>query len=142
SCPDPTRPACQHSGVLAGACTECSATNGSRCGGAKPICLTDLGICGCKSSDGDSECGNATSGVVCSSPSAGICEPGCSVAPGRNGCPAPETCSDPDGGIGFCQAGCNGNGDCTVAPLLRCDQPAHTCVQCLGDTDCTRPLLC
>jgi uncharacterized repeat protein (TIGR01451 family)/MYXO-CTERM domain-containing protein len=143
SCPDPARPACQHSGILSGACTECSATNTTRCGGAKPQCLTDLGICGCSSSDGDSECGGSMSGIICSAPSAGICVPGCSVAPGRNNCPSTEQCSDLDGGVGVCvDRPCTRDNQCTTAPLTHCDVPIMTCVQCVVDRDCAEPFVC
>src|SRR5439155_12180939 len=103
----------------------------------------DLGICGCTDRDGDAECGGAASGFICSGP-AGICVPGCSVAAGRNGCPAGLVCSDQTGGVGICVAGCQNQSDCRTAPFLRCDTNGAPpiCVQCLVDGDCTAPLVC
>lgn len=47
SCTTPGLAACQTSGALAGSCTECSSTDTSACGGAKPVCLAASGTCGC-----------------------------------------------------------------------------------------------
>ncbi|HVR64308.1 MAG TPA: hypothetical protein VMU50_20550 [Polyangia bacterium] len=144
SCADPARPYCQTTGALAGACTQCTAAHADLCGGAKPRCLTDLGICGCSNLAGDGDCGNKTSGLVCNG-AAGICVPGCSAAPGRNGCPAGQTCSDTSGGVGACSptGGCAINGDC-VLPTTACDTSVtpHQCVQCLSDAACALPLVC
>lgn len=143
SCPDPKLPACQKSGPLTGACTECSATNATLCTGARPQCLTDLGFCGCSDRDGDSECGGPMSGIICNGP-AGACVPGCSEAPMRNRCPAGQTCSVMGGGVGVCMvAACNADTDCKD-PRPRCDlaQNPHQCVQCLADADCKGGFVC
>ena len=146
SCPDPARPACQRAGALAGACTECSATNASRCGGIRPQCLTALGLCGCSDSDGDSECGGPMSGIVCSGP-AGTCIPGCSSAPGRNRCPVPLVCSGetPPARPGMCvlPPGCASDAQCPP-PRPICDLSVipRVCVQCLTDAQCMAPLVC
>jgi MYXO-CTERM domain-containing protein len=141
SCPDPERPACQRSGPLRGACTECTSTNGTLCGGVKPVCLPDLGICGCAADD--RACGAADSGLVCSGPG-GVCVPGCGTAP-RNGCPTGQTCVDVTSGVGQCSGGtCQSEADCH-SPLDHCDQstgPNGRCVQCVFDTDCDAPLIC
>jgi uncharacterized repeat protein (TIGR01451 family)/MYXO-CTERM domain-containing protein len=142
-CTDPNRPACHASGNLAGACTECSANNPSLCGGNEPICLASIGTCGCTDVDGDSECGAADSGIICNGP-AGVCVPGCSVAPTRNNCPSSQFCSDQSGAVGTCSSQpCVTDADCTP-PLTRCDTsvPLHVCVQCLSNADCTSPLIC
>jgi uncharacterized repeat protein (TIGR01451 family) len=145
SCSDPARPACQRGGALAGACTECSATNATRCGGAKPQCLLALGLCGCSAADGDAECGGPMSGVICNAAVAGICVPGCSEAPMRNRCPAGQTCAPPGAAVGTCVAAgaCNGDGDC-AAPRPRCDLAAapRACVQCLTGAHCPPPQVC
>jgi hypothetical protein len=139
SCPDPARPACQKTGPLAGACTECSATNATLCVGAQPQCGTATGLCGCST---DAACGGATSGLVCSGPN-GFCTPGC--GPGRNGCPGTETCVDVVAGLGRCApaTGCLVDGDCS-APLRRCDatEGAGRCVQCFANADCAAPFVC
>ncbi len=144
SCADPARPYCQPSGALAGACTECTGTHPQLCGGAKPRCLTDLGLCGCSNVNGDGDCGGLTSGLICNGP-AGICVPGCSAASGRNGCPVGQTCSNVSGGVGTCSpvGGCTINGDCVV-PTTACDTSVtpHQCVQCLSDGACAMPLVC
>ncbi len=144
SCIDPPRPACQTAGNLVGACTECSAANATRCAASKPQCLVNLGLCGCTDTDGDSECGGSTSGIVCNGP-AGSCAPGCSTAAGRNNCPAGQVCSDQTGKVGTCNTplGCQSNADC-IAPRPVCDTAANprVCVQCLMDGQCTMPLIC
>ena len=142
-CNNPVAPACQTSGALFGACTECSATNDGLCILNKPDCLTTIGICGCTDTDGDSECGGANSGVICSGP-VGTCVPGCSTAPGRNDCPVTSFCSDQTGGVGTCSPQpCLVDGDCS-APLPVCDTTPtpHVCVECLDDLDCAAPLIC
>lgn len=137
---DAKTPACNGSGPLAGACTECSASNKKLClAPSKPECLTTLGLCGCDALDGDSECGDSMSGLVCNA-GVGICIPGCSTAPLRNGCPTGQTCSRMDGTIGICAVPmCSGDGDC-ANPTPRCDMSnPRACVQCLGDGDCKVP---
>jgi uncharacterized repeat protein (TIGR01451 family) len=142
SCPDPRFPACQTTGPLAGACTECSGTNAALCTGQKPQCLTDLGLCGCSDADGDAECGGPMSGVVCNA-RAGICIPGCSDAPMRNRCPAGQTCAAQPAAIGICMmpAGCATDAEC-AAPRPKCDVGPKACVQCLADGDCGQGFLC
>jgi len=143
SCPDPERPACQRSGALRGACTECTSTNSVLCGGVKPVCVADLGVCGCAGATDDRSCGAADSGLICSGPG-GLCVPGCGTSP-RNGCPTGQTCLDIVSGVGQCSgAMCHADVDCR-APLAHCDLsngPDGRCVQCLFDTDCDAPLIC
>jgi uncharacterized repeat protein (TIGR01451 family)/MYXO-CTERM domain-containing protein len=140
---DPQTPACQPSGALAGSCTQCSASNPSLCGGTTPECLASLGVCGCSSTDGDSECGAVDSGIICNGP-AGECVPGCSKATGRNDCPSSQYCSDQTGAVGVCRGQpCNVDGDCS-SPLPRCytaPEP-NECVQCITDSDCPSSMLC
>ena len=47
ACPTSALPACRSSGTLAGRCTECSGTNGTRCasGYSSAVCVA-LGVCG------------------------------------------------------------------------------------------------
>jgi MYXO-CTERM domain-containing protein len=143
SCADPDRPACQRLGALRGACTECSATNAALCGGVKPVCVADLGVCGCAGPSDDRSCGAADSGLICSR-AGGFCVPGCGPAP-RNGCPTGQSCLDVMNGVGQCSgAMCHADADCR-APLAHCDLsggPDGHCVQCLFDTDCDAPLVC
>jgi uncharacterized repeat protein (TIGR01451 family) len=142
-CLDPARPACNTVLPLAGACTECTMTNTSKCGGAKPQCQTQVGLCGCSDKDGDSECGGNLSGVICNGP-VGICTPGCSGAPMRNGCPPPQTCIPPNGPVGVCNVpACQSDLNCSI-PRRKCDLTATpaTCVGCLMDTDCTAGYVC
>jgi MYXO-CTERM domain-containing protein len=131
-CTNPAFPACQTSGPLAGSCTECSATNGTQCtaGGPTPTCLPTVGVCGCTT--------NAVCGPnqICNGqPPA--CTPGCIT--GTKDCTGGLTCTVQDGGIGVCTAPCTGNVDCPTNPNRVCKNPgaAGTCVQCLGDPDCT-----
>jgi MYXO-CTERM domain-containing protein len=149
-CTDPALPACQTAaGDLQGQCTECSAANDSLCGvdvtngpqnANEPECLTALGTCGCTDTDGDSECGNATSGRICNGP-VGVCTDGCSTAQGRNDCPTTKFCSDQTGAVGTCQTHCNTDADCTTAPELVCNTTPvpHVCVECTeqNKTNCS-----
>ncbi|HTB56634.1 MAG TPA: isopeptide-forming domain-containing fimbrial protein [Polyangia bacterium] len=139
SCPDPSRPACQASGSLAGACTECSPSNAGKCAGEKPECLP-TGLCGC---DADPACGGPMSGMICSGPN-GVCTPGCGTAP-RNDCPTGMTCANIVNGTGTCgtSSGCTLDSDCT-SPLPRCNVATTSgqCVQCLTDADCPAPFVC
>ncbi|HVJ20769.1 MAG TPA: DUF3344 domain-containing protein, partial [Polyangiaceae bacterium] len=140
---DPLKPACQSAGVLDGSCGECSSTNDDLCTGNTPQCLESSATCGCSDTDGDSECGAADSGMVCSS-AAGLCIAGCSTAPQRNDCPADQICSKQDGTVGECiDQPCNDNDDCS-SPTPVCDEVSspHQCVQCMVDGDCTAPLVC
>ncbi|WP_394845965.1 hypothetical protein LZC95_00695 [Pendulispora brunnea] len=153
-CAAPT-PACN-----AGQCAECSATNQGQCSGRSPACVLPAGICGCEN---DGQCGNATSGLLCTRPapasgSAPYCRSGC--ATGRNGC-------DTDNGYAcnngqctkLCALGaqctspprdqcrllvltltcleCEADQDCAAKPgATVCDTTSHSCVQCNVDTDC------
>jgi MYXO-CTERM domain-containing protein len=143
---DPRFPACHVTGLLTGACTECSTSNRTLCRnpGPKPECLLNLGFCGCSATDGDSECGDLMSGIVCNAP-VGICVPGCSTMPGRNGCPAMQTCNVPAGQpIGACVVGeCTTDADCR-SPLPKCDTATvpRQCRGCLVDLDCLSPFVC
>jgi uncharacterized repeat protein (TIGR01451 family) len=142
-CIDPARPACNTVPPLTGACTECSMTNVSKCGGAKPQCQTQVGLCGCSDKDGDSECGGNLSGIICNGP-VGICTPGCSGAPGRNGCPPPQVCIPPNGPVGVCNVPpCTSDLNC-ANPRRKCDLAANpaTCVGCLMDSDCNAGYVC
>jgi MYXO-CTERM domain-containing protein len=143
SCPDPERPACQRAGPLRGACTECTTTNAAQCGGVKPVCVSDLGVCGCAGASDDRSCGASDSGLICSG-AGGLCVPGCGPSP-RNGCPTGQSCLDVTNGVGQCSgAMCHTDTDCRQ-PLAHCDLGGGTdgrCVQCLFDTDCDAPLVC
>jgi uncharacterized repeat protein (TIGR01451 family)/MYXO-CTERM domain-containing protein len=142
-CIDPSRPACNTQLPLAGACTECSMTNVTKCGGNKPICVTQVGLCGCTDKDGDSECGGNLSGVICNGP-VGICTPGCSEAPMRNRCQPPQQCLPPGGAVGVCNVPpCLSDLNCQQ-PRPKCDTAAtpRTCVGCLLDTDCAAGYVC
>ncbi len=143
SCPDPSSPACQSSGPLAGACTECSPTNSSRCNDEKPQCLP-TGLCGCDGPDADPLCGGPMSGIICSGPN-GVCTPGCGSAP-RNDCQTGWMCTDIMNGAGTCTTsggGCTLDADCQ-SPLPRCNvaMTPGRCVQCLADADCPAPFVC
>ena len=49
-------PVCNTSGVFAGKCSECTATDASHCstyGGARPTCMASTGLCGCSA---DTDC--------------------------------------------------------------------------------------
>jgi hypothetical protein len=142
SCPDPAHPACQKTGPLAGACTECSSTSAALCGGPQPQCLGATGLCGCAGAAGDPACGAANSGLVCSGPN-GFCVAGC--VPGRNGCPTGQTCVGVVLGLGHCEAAtaCTADADCAM-PTGHCDtmEGFTRCVQCLVDTDCPAPFVC
>jgi MYXO-CTERM domain-containing protein len=110
----------------------------------KPVCVSDLGVCGCGGPSDDRSCGAADSGLICSGVG-GFCVPGCGPTP-RNGCPTGETCLDIMNGVGQCSgAMCHTDADCH-SPLSHCDLPAGStdghCVQCLFDTDCDAPLVC
>lgn len=143
SCSDPSRPVCNDSGTLKGQCTECNSESKFKCGGAKPICIDSLGVCGCTK---DAQCGPPGSGLVCSgtTSSPGVCIAGCSTAAGRNDCPAGQYCSDKSGAIGEClPAPCSANADCE-APTPACDKSVKPsrCVQCAKDGDCPSGLVC
>ena len=136
--PRPERPACQRTGPLRGACTECTRPTPPG-GGTKP-CASDLGICGCAAVD-DRQCGAADSGLICSGPG-GLCVPGCGTR--RVRLPDGQTCIDVTNGVGRCSgAMCRADTDCH-SPLAHCDlrRPDLRCVQCLFDTDCDAPQIC
>jgi hypothetical protein len=117
--------------------------NMSKCGGAKPQCQPQVGLCGCTDRDGDSECGGNLSGIICNGP-VGICVPGCSGAPMRNGCPPPQTCIPPNGPVGVCNVPpCLSDLNCQQ-PRRKCDLSATpaTCVGCLMDSDCSGGYVC
>jgi MYXO-CTERM domain-containing protein len=63
------------------------------------VCLAASETCGCMM---DSDCGNASSGMVCDM-STNKCTSGCRGT-GGNGCPAGQMCTSMDGTIGTCQA--------------------------------------
>jgi MYXO-CTERM domain-containing protein len=142
SCPDPAHPACQKTGLLAGACTECSSASAALCGGSQPQCLAATGLCGCAGAAGDPACGAVDSGLVCSGPN-GFCVAGC--GPGRNGCPTGQACVGVVLGLGHCEApaACTADADCAT-PTGHCDtmEGFTRCVQCLVDTDCPAPFVC
>ena len=55
-------PVCNTAGVFAGKCSECSASDATHCGtynGARPVCMTSKGLCGCSA---DTDC---TGGKTC-----------------------------------------------------------------------------
>ena len=120
------------------------ATNATLCGGVKPVCVADLGVCGCAGPSDDRSCGAADSGLICSG-AGGFCVPGCGPAP-RNGCPTGQSCLDIMNGVGQCSgAMCHTRrGLPRAARALRSPAaaPDGHCVQCLFDTDCDAPLVC
>jgi MYXO-CTERM domain-containing protein len=109
----------------------------------KPVCVADLGICGCAGPTDDRSCGAADSGLICNG-AGGFCVPGCGPAP-RNGCPTGQNCLDVTNGVGQCSGAlCHSDADC-AQPLTHCDLSGGTdgrCVQCLFTTDCDAPLVC
>jgi uncharacterized repeat protein (TIGR01451 family) len=140
---NPLFPACQKAGPLLGACTECSESNKLLCRSPKPECQLRFGFCGCTDTDGDSECGEKMSGVVCNAP-VGVCTPGCSLGSNRNTCPAGQTCDAVGNAIGTCViAECVSDASC-AAPRPKCDltPTPHKCVQCLDSTNCVSPNIC
>src|SRR6185503_15756760 len=76
------------------------------------------------------------SGIICNGPT-GICVPGCSTAPGRNGCPVGKFCSDMSGGVGVClPSDCVNDDDC-VSPLVCDSADTRTCVECVDGSQCS-----
>src|SRR6185503_15554926 len=78
ACPTAALPACQAAGsAMAGACTQCSATNATVCQGnaGTPVCIVASAVCGCTV---DTDCAQ---GNYCDTAqvSTGYCEPGCTV---------------------------------------------------------------
>ncbi len=108
-----------------------------------PKCLLPYGICGCSD---DSQCGNATSGLICTgtSPEIGqppFCTSGCGNAAGRNGCASDERCTAPSGGTGQCFVQCTaGLSLCLNRPVLnQCallNGLQNQCVECQTSDDC------
>ncbi|WP_394835433.1 hypothetical protein LVJ94_00720 [Pendulispora rubella] len=148
-CASPT-PACN-----GGQCAECSATNRGQCSGRSPACLLPVGICGCEN---DGQCGDATSGLLCTRPapasgSAPYCRAGC--AQGRNGCAEGYTCNSGRCSKNLCSflnpcnatpadqcpvltcVECSTNDHCSGKPgATVCETSTNTCVQCNGNADC------
>ncbi len=113
-------PAC----LPSGACGECSATNASRCTGAKPQCDTAAHVCvGCRTS---ADCSGAT--PVCSATTK-TCV----------GCTSDANCSgavpacEPSGACGQCSA--TNKTQCTGGTPA-CSTSTGTCVGCVTSTDC------
>jgi MYXO-CTERM domain-containing protein len=138
-CPTAPLPACQATGLLSGACTECSATNETRCSGTKPKCITSVGICGCNS---DADCGGANSGFICEG-SPPVCVPGCRPGGGGNDCAPPDNCAVVGGNVGQCVSGCIDDTTC-ADPVPHCDTSGGdgVCVVCLDDTHCDGAEVC
>jgi len=125
--------------------TDC--TTDAQCAGTRtPKCLLAYGICGCEN---DSQCGDATSGLICtgSSPIIGLppfCTAGCGSAANRNKCAAGETCNAPSGGTGSCGQDCLLSGTVCVgkAVLNKCTLltggTLTQCAECTANTpaDC------
>ena len=135
-CKNPADPVCQLTGPLAGSCTECSGTEIGKCGGPVPVCIPDLGVCGCNTS---TDCGP---NQLCEGEPP-TCVPGCSLADGGKDCTTPGVCSVQDGGLGVCLGNdCDGGtGQCN-APTPVCGISGGVCVQCNDTTDCTGGLVC
>jgi MYXO-CTERM domain-containing protein len=84
----------------------------SECSGTRPVCIRSgsVSACGCAL---DADCGAKDSGLRCDAAS-GTCIPGCSDAPGANGCPAEQVC---DGGSCIpAPIGAGGGGDSDAGP--------------------------
>jgi MYXO-CTERM domain-containing protein len=139
ACNNNTRPVCQKPpSTIAGACTQCSSTNAGQCTGTTPVCLPDVGTCGCTA---DTQC---PAGNICVG-TPGVCQPGCrpnGTVPCTTG-----TCTDPDGdGAGQCIVGCDPNANNCVTPTPACVCPGGAgtcvCVQCDATHPCPSPQLC
>ncbi len=129
-CPTSTQPVCQTQGPTTGSCTQCSADNANLCVAPRPVCLPNVGTCGCAN---DADCGGATSGQICTG-TPGVCVPGCRPA-GGNTCPNGQNCEVPPGGTtGICKQPC---ADGCVGATPVCNTTADQCVQCVNGTDCT-----
>lgn len=139
ACYDPRFPACQKSGPLQGACSECSGTNASLCLQPTPVCLTSVGVCGCLNNLECSPDGGTTTGLVCTGTTP-TCQPGCIT--GQVDCPTGQQCDVTDGGLGQCIQACGGDQDCTTDPLRHCNPGTAQCVQCLTDPQCPTGEIC
>ena len=147
-CADPGKPYCKTGGT----CVECLGS--SHCEDPdKPVCLVSKGECvqcvtddsgNCKPCNVDSQCGDTSSGVVCtvndpdSEPDSGYCVEGCRGEHG-NGCPEELVCTTVDEQIGDCV-------QCTDADKTRCtgetpacDTDEGVCIPCRTNDDCTDP---
>lgn len=138
ACNNAARPVCQKPpSAIAGACTQCSATNGAACTGSTPVCLPEVGTCGCTQ---DAQC--PTGNICVGTP--GVCQPGCRTN-GTVPC-ATGNCQDPDlDGNGTCVQGCDPNNNQCTNPTPACVCPGgQTCVctQCDQTHPCPSPQLC
>lgn len=117
SCPQPTIPACNTSGALAGRCTECKPGLTNLCGSNTPACSTTTGSCvACN--------GNNGAAVTAACPTAA--SPLCNIGGALNGQCTQCTAAD--------------TSRCTGATPT-CDTNTGTCTGCNGDfgTAASRP---
>ncbi len=134
-CPSGTAPVCQTQGPTSGSCTQCGPGELNLCSPTRPICLPEVGSCGCVN---DADCGGATSGLICSG-TPGVCVPGCRAA-GGNACPQGQTCTIANGAqTGTCTQPCV---DGCAGATPQCNTTTNQCVQCLTSADCQGGLLC
>jgi MYXO-CTERM domain-containing protein len=142
ACNVATRPVCQKPpSTIAGACTQCSGSNATQCTGSTPVCLPDVGTCGCTA---DNQC--PTGNICVGTP--GVCQPGCR-ANGTVPCTGGATCvaTDAGDGSGTCVQGCDPNANNCTTPTPACVCPGGganncVCVQCDTTHPCPSPQLC
>ena len=103
-----------------------------------PSCRTfnTVTACGCAT---DSDCGNATSGKVCSDATK-TCIDGCAATP-RNGCPSGQFCTSSTATIGSCTTTCTNDAQCIAQnpakpACLVVDGGVSVCVECALDIQC------
>ncbi len=141
ACQVSTKPACQKSGGLIGACTECSVDEDALCTGNNPVCIPELGSCGCKV---DEDCGGAGDGKICVS---NTCQNGCRPNLGGSGgtCPSGQGCLDvaPTGdNIGVCVSGCTDDDGCPQGQHCQNAGQNGFCVDCTEDDHCNGEEVC
>ncbi|MDF2693739.1 MAG: putative internalin, partial [Labilithrix sp.] len=104
----------------------------ANCTAPMAVCATDRSPAVCVMCLADSDCGNATSGLVCDTATE-TCQPGCRGTNG-NGCPANLHCSSTDATVGSCDK-CLTDAHC-MNPTPVCSA-TNECTPCTADTDCT-----
>jgi hypothetical protein len=110
----------------------CRSQAGNGCSG-NLVCTSATDTIGsCVACLGDSDCGDAKSGLVCDT-STLSCTAGCRSI-GGNGCAGSLVCTSTDGALGKC-GGCMTDSDCGGATSgVVCDVPSHTCTSgCRGE---------